>query len=48
MTVICAWCGCHMSGPASNDPDKVSHGICPACKAEAEKELEQIKKERNK
>lgn len=29
LTVRCAWCGCHMSGP--DDGPEVSHGICRPC-----------------
>ena len=29
MKVICAWCGCHISG--SETDAEVSHGICDDC-----------------
>lgn len=31
LTVICAWCKTHLSGPTTSAPDRVSHGICGAC-----------------
>lgn len=34
LTVVCAWCGNHMSGPITHQPNsttQVSHGICSSC-----------------
>lgn len=31
LTVVCAWCKTHLSGPTTNEPDRVSHGICKDC-----------------
>jgi hypothetical protein len=37
LTVVCAWCGAHISGPK----DKVkSHGCCQACATEWKKGLQ--------
>lgn len=32
VTVICGWCKAWLSGP--REPRRISHGICPKCKAE--------------
>lgn len=33
LTVICAWCGKHMSGPELRPGERPSHGMCAECKA---------------
>lgn len=38
-TVICAWCGKHLSGPATTNPEEITHGICAECKAKMEQEI---------
>ena len=44
--VICAWCKAHISGPPTDDPDKISHGICKGCRKKQLEEVEKLKKER--
>jgi hypothetical protein len=31
ITVICAWCGAHKSGPPKAEGGPVSHGMCHSC-----------------
>jgi hypothetical protein len=31
LSVVCAWCESHQSGPEPDDPAKISHTICPDC-----------------
>jgi hypothetical protein len=37
--VICAWCGKNM-GQKPGPDGKVSHGMCPACRENAQKEMD--------
>ena len=39
--VVCAWCPdhTHISGPVGAPPERVSHGICKACKAKLDEEM---------
>ena len=43
-TVMCAWCGRHISGPKTSDQDRVSHGICGDCKRKQVEEVEKLRK----
>ncbi len=47
-TIMCAWCGKHLSGPRTADQDKVSHGICKDCRKAQDAEIEKLKVERGK
>lgn len=38
LTVLCGWCGKHLRGPNTSDPQRISHGICAACEAKLTKE----------
>lgn len=42
MQVICAWCGADLGTKPGRDG--VSHGMCSACKAEFDRQLEEMKK----
>ena len=46
MSVYCGWCGKHLSGPQTDDPDKVSHGICKDCRKAQDAEIEELKRQR--
>ncbi len=56
-TVMCAWCGRHISGPLETDDaseypegyqNRVSHGICKECKKAQDAEVARLKKARGK
>lgn len=43
VSVYCAWCKAHISGPQTDDPDKISHGICKGCRKQQLKEVEKLR-----
>ena len=45
LSVYCAWCGKHISGPQRVDPNQqVSHGICSDCYVQEMEALDNIKR----
>ena len=42
MKTVCAWCNTVMENGALTEGNKVSHGICKACRGMVRKEMEDL------
>ena len=48
LTIMCGWCGKHLSGPKTDDQNQVSHGICKKCRRAMDAEIAKLKTEKGK
>jgi len=46
MIIVCAWCGDTIKDDGVGDK-KLSHGMCPTCYEEQQKEIQKYLKENN-